>query len=233
MISISDKGLFEFKNQQELANAARFAMTIASTPDHLKKNGLEAVMAAMIFVKQRGLPQSAMNQCAFIKGKLSQFGSLVTALAERHHEYGERKDFFVDENCEEICVRNKNLKAKVFAAVVQVKKKGATVWSEYFFSTDDALVAGLMNDKTSKDSSWGKYLRDMLFHKANSRAMRANYASALEGVNYHEDMMEVWETKDVTTSGVGLLDKAAILNDNFGQSQVMPISDDSPETITQ
>lgn len=213
MVPINKDGLLEFSNQQELANAANVLIKLAFVPESLKKNGLEAVMAAMVFVKQRRLPQSAMNQCAFIKGKLTQYGSLVTALAEQHAEYGQKRDFFVDKESNEICTKNKNLSSPVYAAVVQTKKKGAESWNEYFFSADDAKAAGLLTDNLSKDSSWNKYFRDMLYHKANKRALNAQYASALEGVNYHEDLVEKWDMRDVTPPTA----KADALNAAFGR----------------
>lgn len=211
IIPIDRKGLMAFTNQQELANSAKLMMQLSFAPDHLKKQGVEAVMAAMVFLKQRDLPDSAMNQCAHIKGKLTQYGSLVTALAERHAQYGQKREFFVDRESNEICTKNKNLSAEVYAAVVQVKKNGSETWNEYFFSVDDARQAGLLTERTSGESGWSKYLKDMLYHKANSRALRAQYASALEGVNYHEDHVEKWDMRDVTPTSA----KADLLNTVF------------------
>jgi hypothetical protein len=213
LVPINKEGIFEFSNQQELAAGAKMLIQLSIAPDHLKKAGFEAVAAAMVFVKQRRLPQTAMNQCAFVKGKLTQYGSLVTALAEQHTEYGLKREFFVDGDSLEICTKNKNLKSDVYAAVVQVKKKGSDVWNEYFFSVDDAKQAGLLTEKTSADSGWTKYLKDMLFHKANARALRAQYASALEGVNYHEDHVERWDMKDVTPPST----RSAALNSAFSR----------------
>jgi len=129
---ISEKGLFEFTNQEELGVAARMMIQIKQAPDHLSKEGAKAVAAAMLLCKQYSLPQKAMNQMAFIKGKLTCYGSLVTALAERHPNYGEKREFFVDENIEEISVKNKNLKNEVYAAVVQIRKKTTRVGQNTF-----------------------------------------------------------------------------------------------------
>lgn len=204
VVSVDEKGLWAFTNHIELRAAASMMVQTKYAPQHLRNEGPEAVAAAMLFCKQYGLPQKCMNQLAFIKGKLSAYGSLVTALAERHPEYGQKREFYIDENCEEICVKNKNLKAPIWAAVVQVKKKGYQQWNEYVFSMDDASQAGL--DKPTKrsgeinsDSPWIKYTKDMLMHKARKRALNAEYASAIEGVEYYEDIREV---KDVTPKAI-------------------------------
>lgn len=190
VLEFENDGKLAFRNQQELANAARLAIKINLVPNHLKAEGLEAVMSAMIMCKQFNLPDKAMNQMAYVKGKLTCFGSLVTAIAERHPEYGDREDFFIDENMERICVQNKNIKNLVYAAVVRSKKKNSQVWNEYFFSIDEAEQAGLLTKNTKPDSGWIKYTKDLLFHKANKRMLEANYASALNGVEYYEDLRE-------------------------------------------
>jgi hypothetical protein len=201
IVPIDEKGLLTFSSQIELGRAASIAIQLELAPDHLRKEGRAAVGAAMILCKQYNLPQKAMNQMAWIKGKLTCFGSLVTALAERHPMYGEKQEFFVDEVGEKICSANKNLKAKPWAAVVQIKKRESDVWTEYYFTYDDVEVAGLAKN-AKPESAWSRYFRDMMMHKARSRALRSEYASALEGIDYHEDQMDSWSSlKDVTHTG--------------------------------
>lgn len=201
IVPITNGGMMTFKNQIELGNAARMLIQMNLAPNHLKQEGPTAVMAALVMCRQFNLPDTAMNEMAYVKGKLTCFGSLVTALAERHPEYGEKEEFFIDENCERICVANKNLKAMPWASVIRIRKKGSDIWNEYFFSLDDAHQAGLLTETTKRDSGWVKYTKDLLMHKSKSRALKANYASALNGVNYHEDVVEVIqkerEVKDI------------------------------------
>lgn len=209
LVPISNEGKFLFSNQQELGKAAALAIQMRNVPEHLIKEGREAVMSAMIMCKQFGLPDKAMNEMAFVKGKLTCYGSLVTALAERHEEYGEKQEFFVDEKQNVICSENKNLNAPVYAAVVKVKKKNSNVWSEYYFTIDEAKQAGLLTEKTFAESPWRKYTKEMLSHKARARALRAEYASALNGIEYHEDVQEIY---DVTPREIGT---ANDLNNEF------------------
>lgn len=200
LIKIDQNGLFAFENQMELASAARLAIQMNIVPAHLKKEGLEAVMSALTLCRQYKLPNHAMNEMAFIKGKLSCFGSLVTALAERHPEYGEQECFFVDKDSNKICSDNKNLKEIPWAHVRKIKKKNSTVWNEYVFSVDDAFQAGLLTEKTSSDSGWVKYTKDLLSHKTKARGFKDNYASALHGIEYYEDIKEVNQPRDVTNT---------------------------------
>jgi len=202
LVPISSEGIMAFNNQKELFQAAALAIKIKKAPDHLISQGVEAVMAALMMCKQLNLPDRSMSKMAFIKGKLTAFGSLVTALAERHDQYGERQDFFLDKDQNVICMDNKNLNAPVWAAVVRTKKKDGTVWNEYFFTLDEAKQAGLKTDSTKSDSGWLKYTKDLLFHKANKRMVDANYASAVEGLDYYEDIVydeDLKKMRDVTS----------------------------------
>lgn len=208
VVSLSHKGFFEFTNQNELKSAAEMMIKTSLAPNHLKKEGYEAVAAALVLCKQYNLPQKAMNQMAFVEGKITCYGSLVTALAERHPEYGERKIFYIDKNCEKISWENKNLNNDVWGCVILNKKKNSQEWNEFSFTRKDAELAGLdkpmrWDKKTNKKvinehSAWSKYFRDMIFHKCNKRCLEHEYASALEGILYYEDVKEALVEKDVT-----------------------------------
>jgi hypothetical protein len=120
-------------------------------------------------------------------------------MAERHPEFGEKEEYFITKEGDRICSENKNLAVgEPWAHVMRVKKKGATVWNEYFFSVDDAFQAGLLTENTKKDSGWVKYTKDLLYHKNKSRALKSNYASALNGINYYEDLKEIKEAKHIS-----------------------------------
>lgn len=192
-VGFNSQGRIAFSNQQELGTAARLAIQMNLAPDHLKKEGLQAVMSAMVMCRQLGLIDAAMNKLAYVKGKLVPFGSLVTAIAETHPEYGEREDFFLDDKQERISVANKNLNALPWAAVVRNRKKNSTIWNEYFFTILEAEQAGLYTKNTKPDSGWMKYTKDMLFYKANKRMLDANYASVSAGLDTYEDIREVYD----------------------------------------
>lgn len=203
MIPIDEVGSLDFSNQLELSSAAQMLIKLKMAPEQLRKEGIEAVMSAMLLCKQFNLPVKAMNEMAFIKGKLTCYGSLVTTLAERHPDYGDKEEFFLDEQQKRICSENNNLNAPVWAAVVKVKRKSSNIWNEFYFTLDEARQADLLGNST-----WTKYRKEMLAHKARSRAFRATYASTLNGVNYHEDLIEALEEpKDVSPKSSTLNEK--------------------------
>lgn len=194
LVKIDKSGVFNFNNQIELSTAAKFAIQVKLAPEHLRKEGVEAVAAALTLCRQFKLPMSAMNEMAYVKGKIVCYGSLITALAERHPEYGEIKVQYVDEKQDIICLANKNLNAQVWACVVSIKKKNSSEWVEFYFTYDEAKQAGLTSNNT-----YQKYLKDMLWHKCKMRAFRTCYSSALNGIEDYESLKyEVLAEKDVT-----------------------------------
>lgn len=202
LVSINTLGQYEFADQTQLASAAHLAIKQKLAPEDLRAAGVEAVMSALLTCKQFGLKAKAMNKMAYIKGKLTIWGSLYTAIAETHPEYGEREDIFMDGNCERICAANKNLKSEVWAVACRTRKKNSTTWNEYFFTMDDAKRAGILKNV------WLTYPKDQLFHKANKRMIDANYASAVEGLEYYEDVKEIYDvTPTVETTPVTDLNK--------------------------
>lgn len=194
-VTISESGSLEFRNQNELSASAKFAIAAKIAPDHLRKEGPEAVAAAMVFCKQHNLPLSAMAKLAYIRGRITVFGTLYLALAQKHKDFGEMQLFFLNEKQEQICMAAKNLNDDVWACVIRAKKKKDTDWTEFFFTKDEAKKAGLF-----KNDVYNKYLKDMLYHRTKQRMIDAFYASAVEGVEYYEAGLEYDEPKEVGPS---------------------------------
>lgn len=190
-IMFDDQGCVIFHNHIELNNAVRWMLkqTKGTVPQHLVEAGPEAVTAGLLWCSQSNLPPSVLNECGWIKGRLTQYASLVSLLAERHPLWGDREVHFLDRAMEPILMANKNLDQPVWAAVVRIRKLHSEIWNEYFFTIDEAKTAGIYK------GNWLTYPKDMLFHKANARALRTEFASALKGIVYHEDLKEVFESK--------------------------------------
>lgn len=195
LVGISEGGAFEFRNQTELSASAKFAIAAKIAPEHLRKEGPEAVAAALVFCKQHNLPLSAMGKMAYIRGKVQVFGTLYMALAQRHKDFGEMRIFFVDKDHKEICFANKNLDSDVWACVISARKKKDTLWSEFFFTRKEAETAGLF-----KNAVYKSYLKDMLYHRTKQRMVDAFYASAVEGIEYYEANIEYDAEKEVGQS---------------------------------
>lgn len=192
-VNFKEDGLVLFKNHNELTTAAKFLLHIKLAPDHLAKEGLNAVTTALLFCQQHRLPYSAMNEIGVVKGKAGAFGSLVTALAKRDHDFGEMIVLYVNEKMEEISLANKNLKDEVYACVIRIKKKSSEIWKEFFFTVDEARKAGLLNNNT-----YQKYLKDMLFHRAKFRALKTEHADYLSGVESYEILNDEVRMREVS-----------------------------------
>lgn len=193
VVSFNDSGLVDFKNQKDLASAASLLIQMNMAPDSLKKNGIQAVMAALTFCKQYNLPYSALNELGYVKGKLGAFGSLMTALAKRSPEWQDFVVIYTNEKFEKISLENKNLDNEVFACVVRVRKKNSDVWNEYFFTKKEAEKAGLLSSNTYQN-----YLKTMLYHRAKAQALRTEFSDYLNGVESFELLQQEAEIKDVS-----------------------------------
>lgn len=211
IVPVKKTGDLDFNNHLELAQAATVMIRTRLAPPSLIKEGKEAVMAALLACKQFELPQKSMNQMAFIKDRITFYGYLVQGIAERHPQYGEKREYHLDADMEMICVQNKNLNKAPWAAVVEIRKKDSQVWNQYFFTADEAEAANLY-----KNSVWKTYPKDMLMHKARKRALYAEYASVLEGVDYHEDVREAIDVVPVR----GSTENADALNAMMGEDHV-------------
>lgn len=210
---------FLYKNEQELGQAARLVMAMKLAPAHLIKEGIEAVMSAITVCNNLQIGYTAMQKMFYYKGNITVFGEVYIGLAQRDSNYGDVKEFWIDENYQEVNLKNKNL-GKEWAAIVGVKPKNATEMSFYHFTIDDAKKADLypatktkwVNNKPegkepSPDSPWNKYTKDMLMWKARTRAMKAHYSKSLQGIDCYEDIRESIDLRDVTPpkiSGVKL-----------------------------
>lgn len=193
LVKIDKEGVVNFGNQIELSQAASFIIQMKLAPEHLRKDGKEVVMAALTLCRQYRLPLSALNEMAAIKGKVGVFGTLMTALAQRHPDFGEMKVQYINEEQSVICLANKNLKDSVWACVISIRKQGSNEWNEYFFTKDEAQTAGLLGSNT-----YQKYLKDMLFHRAKARAFNTEYASALKGIESAENMTYEAQARDLS-----------------------------------
>ena len=139
-------------------------------------------------------PMIAMQNMAVINGSVAIWGQLPKALAEATGELEKFRLFYIDKEHNEISLANKNLNVDPWAAVVQMARKGRAT-NEYFFSTDDAQKAGLLN----KSGPWKDYRKVMLARRAMGQAIKFEFPDALMGISIAEyDHHEAPDLKDVT-----------------------------------
>lgn len=134
--------------------------------------------------------QLALNNMYYIKGKLTIFGELPRAIAERTMQVQEFKVYAVDKELLEICLKNKNLNADPFAGVCEVQRKGRSL-KQYTYTIDEAKKAGQYPPKRrdgsiNDDSPWEKATRVMLMRKAQAMAVKFEFPDSLLGVGIAE-----------------------------------------------
>ena len=102
IVKFDSNGMLEFSNNLELRNCAVYAnLFLPNIPTSIKKEGIEAVMAALVFCKQHQLKWDAINHLMYVRGKILPYGKLYTALAQRHPNFGQIRVFVLDEKQED------------------------------------------------------------------------------------------------------------------------------------
>jgi hypothetical protein len=149
--------------------------------------------------------QLALNHMYYIKGKLSIFGELPRAIAEKTKEVQECEVYTLDKDYRRISIENKNLNEAPFAGVCQIQRKGR-LKKEFAYTLDQARNAG-QYPPSSKDSAWHKYLTVMLMRKAQAMAIKFEFPDALLGVEIAEydhdvapDLVDVTPTETKANS---------------------------------
>lgn len=199
--------LITARDNSELVRIIKTFMAGGALPKSLDTE--PKVIAAWQMAASLNVPPAiAIQNMAFINGTLSIWGQLPKALAEATGQLQDFKLFLIDEECVEICLKNKNLKSPIWAAVCQIKRKDRS-WNEYVFSLDDAKKAGL----TSKQGPWQQYTAIMLRRRATAMALKFEFPDALMGVSIAEyDSDQAPDLKDVTPG----FDTAAEINKTLG-----------------
>lgn len=169
-------GAYPQKTIQDELSAASVYVRSGILPSRYTKP--EAVVAAMHIALELGLkPLISLRQIAVIKGTPSLFGDLPLALVQASGLLAHHKEYLIDEEGHEICVKNKNLKAKVFGAVCEVMRKGETQITERYFTMEQAKSASLLGS-----DAWAKYPQRMLGYRARSAALKDKFADCLNGL---------------------------------------------------
>jgi hypothetical protein len=176
MIVDQDTQQLVVHNQSELIRVIRVMMKGQALPKTLDTE--EKVIAAWQMAASLNLPPAiAIQNMSFVNGVICMWGQLPKALAERTGELEQFNLIYIDEEMNEILLKNKNLRAPIWAAVVQVQREGRRL-NEYFFSVDDARTAGL----AGKSGPWQNYPKIMLARRAMGHALKFEFPDALMGV---------------------------------------------------
>lgn len=197
-IAVNDKGRLVTSTHTELM---RYCAVI------LKGGGVnkrfetpEQVFAALMLVREKGLPDSAINQVAIVQGNISLYGDLPLALVQKTNQLSTFREVWFDKDYNEIKFSNKNLNADVFGAVCFISRGKGDV-QEFAFTLDDAKKAGVF--PANAMSPWTKHTRIMMRYKARSIALKSLFADVISGTSileYDYDLTEK-EIRDVSPKG--------------------------------
>lgn len=171
------------------------------------------VFAAMEYGAQLGLrPMVALQKIGVVNGSPALWGEMPLSLALEKGLLIWHKTFLIDEEYQEICLKNKNLNATPMGAVAQGTRKGHTEMQERFFTRQMAEKARL----THKDKTpWGQgYDWRMMMWRAQQQLIKDLAPDAVFGIPMAEHDFNVTideggqQLRDVTP-GTGEIKKDA------------------------
>ncbi len=166
----------------------------------------QKLFAALMYVRDLRLPDTAIRQVANIHGTPSIFGDLPLALVQRDGDLRNFKEFWFDKEYNQICFENKNLSASIYGAVVFMSRGDGPVQS-FSYTLDDARENGLLTETTNPMKPWKKYTKLMLRYKARAIGLKSLFADKINGVSIAEYDHEEYgdeNMKDVTTPAKAL-----------------------------
>lgn len=211
-IKIDDQGLVKIETLSDELSLCKTLVSAGMVPSSLDTP--QKLFAARQLCRELGLPvMSAIRQVYVVNGTPTLWGDTPLALVRRSGLLLKINEYFVDENFNQISVKNKNLKADVYAAVCEVQRKGDDL-KEFFFTKDQAETAGLY---TKNRSLWKVYPLRMIQLKARGLALKNEFSDILMGVGiaeYDYDEIPGVKIRDV---GDTTADKA---NQVFGVDEV-------------
>lgn len=211
-MTISQTGEIVAKDTTELMRQIKMLMKGQAFPKSLDtpEKAISAWNLACSFKSVS--PQRAVANMMCVHGVISLWGELPRALAESTGEIEDFEIFTVDETQTKMSLENMNLNKEPWAAVCAIKRKGRSK-NFYHFTIEDAKKAGL-----DKKDVWKNYRGIMLKRRAQSEALRFEFADALHGANIAEyDQNYFPEIKDVSPEVTG--DTAKVLNNLFTEAE--------------
>lgn len=192
-IKTGEEGYLVAQNSEEAMRLATVFKKSGMLPTRF--TSVEMVVTAMEYARQLGLkPLVGIRQIAVIQGTPCAYGDLPLSMAYASGKIEWLKEFLIDQNGKEICLKNANLDADVWGAVAVAKRKGDAEIIERFFTMKDAEQANLL-----KGPTWKQYPKRMLMYRARSQLLKDKFADAINHVaiaEYDFHRLPETETED-------------------------------------
>jgi len=220
VVEVSKDGMLAPKNMAGLWQVAQVFVKSGLLPNHF--NSTEKAFVGLQVCSELGIkPITGMKHLYIVNGSPALYGDLPLAMVRNSGLLEYIKESIVDKNMNEICVKNKNLNEKPYAAICIGKRKEEEE-KEYFFTIEDAEHAGLF-----KNYVWKTFTRDMLKHKPRSRFLKDNFSDVLLGIPLMESDFDILpenqQMKDITgMAGEIFTNPTDQLNNDFEKKEKGP-----------
>lgn len=200
--AVDENGMLSFADASQVNRVAQELLKLGAVPKRF--DTVSKLTGPLFFLAQTRRPYAFLRYLCEINGTMTVFAEGLPALCQNDPMYGEVEEYWLTKEGKRI--GDENIAEKPFAAICKLRRKDSKIWNMYYFTCDDALGAGLMNN--SKKETWMTYTRDHLMHKARARAYKAMYPSSLTGLDVYEDRIDYDEPRDVsdglkTLRGIG------------------------------
>jgi hypothetical protein len=191
LIPIGPDGKVMARDNAELMRYCAASIQGESIPERF--NTPHKLFAALMYVRDLKLPDTAIRQVANIHGTMCTFGDLPLSMAQNTGKLKIREQWF-DIEYNIICFENKNLTNKVFGAVCFLSRDDGPEQS-FSYTLEDAERAGQYPPMKAKwvnrqkvgtepnpDSPWEKHFRMMMRYKARTIGLKSLFADAINGL---------------------------------------------------
>lgn len=213
-ISLNENNILAPKDHKELATVINFLAKGGAFPEVFKTNEQRLAgynLAKSLMGNSWAL---AINHIAPIKGKLCIWGEFPRTLAERTGQVEQCHIYLIDEQYKRICLENKNLDAKPYAGICDIKRKDRKE-NQFTYTIKQAELADQyppmknnwvdgknLGKIPNTDSPWFKFMGIMLMRKAQAAALKFEFPECFVGVEiaeYEYDVApDLVPIKDVT-----------------------------------
>lgn len=198
LIPIGPGGKIMARNNSELMRYCGAIVSGGGVPERFDTP--QKLFAALMFVRDLKLPDTAIRQVASIHGTIMTFGDLPLAMVQNSGELEYFAETWFTKEYKVISFENQNLDDEAFGAECKLKRKDSTgdKPQSFSFTLSDAKKAGLY-PSSNPAKPWAKYTKMMLRYKARSIALKSVFADKISGVGiaeYDADVMP--DARDVT-----------------------------------
>lgn len=248
-VSISEmKDISSLDPTKEKLNVMKLAIYLQKNklvPSTLKLE--EIVMCVHVALalgyKKFGNITMVIKNMTVMGGCVHLFGDLPLSLVQRSGELEDIKEFFIDENYNEICYQNKNLNAPIFAAICEMKRKGYKRMGTFSLTQKDLELSGGValesgsfkfskwsskNNKIIDSTTWLKYPKIHWTRRLRAWAIKSLFADKLQSstimeydglatshtINSKGELKNVFEDKD--SSGLEKFEKTYVIEKSKG-----------------